>query len=439
VPPIPFSSWAPHPTKMDAATWARGLVAASPPPGGLVADPMCGSGTTIAAAVSRGLRAIGLESLEPFARAAQSKLTDLRDTDGLKQAARELVSDLRPSPIEDEHDFLKRCFPSDALAQLVALRKRVRDFDGPWKSHLSVALVAGLRDYASVRVGWPHAQPRLTRSPRATRPVDALVARVDRMADELDLHPSGWARLGQVERRDARTPFAWHGLTASRSIDAVITSPPYFTGFDYADAMRLELLFQAAESSNPLRQARQFQVAASAHHASSSKAIHAHRELGQWPKTQGACRVLSGALRHRRLMGQTRKPYDQVLPLYLLDLARILSRIAPLLRENAAVVVVVAHSAPAGIPVPVPRLLERLAEEMQIRSEGSEVLRKRGGRWPTSARMSGCDELDEELILLRLASRRSRRTGHERGREPGLPEPIRQADNTPLARRAAPV
>lgn len=400
-PAVPFAGWMAHPAAMDAATWSRCLVAASPPPGGLLADPLCGSGTSVCASTLRGLQAIGLESLDAFARAAQAKLIIRRDTAALQLAASHLVEGLEPAATDGEQDLVKRCFENDALAHLVALRDRVAGDQGPWSDHLRVALVSLLRDHACVQVGWPHPQPDRPRTPRSTEPAVAFVAKVRAMANELDDHPAGWSQLGRIERRDARDPLAWRDLASRGSIDAVITSPPYFTGFDYPDALRLETLFSAPEDAGATRRSRTSQIAASASHASARSAIDAHRQLAQWPRTQGSCRALSGALRHRRLATGSSKPYDQLLPMYLRDLGRVLAGLTPLLRPGAALAIVVAHSAPAGVAVPVPRLIERLGEEMGLESEGAETLRARGQRWPTALGRNEGAELSEELVLLR--------------------------------------
>jgi hypothetical protein len=389
---------------MDASTAARCVVAAAPVPGGLVADPFCGVGTTLSVCTARGLRAIGLESLSLFAGAARAKLTELRDTAAMRQAARQVIDGIQAASIDSEHDLVRRCFPRDALGQLVAIRNRLACHAGPWSDHLRLAVIAILRDHACVQVGWPHPQPDRPRTPRSIDPVSAFIQRVDAIAHELDAHPAGWSTLGRVERRDARGSLAWSGLARPASVDAVITSPPYFTGFDYPDAMRLESLFAAPQDLSAIRRSRDFQLAASAHHASIRRSIEAHRELGEWPRTQGASRALSGALRNRRLSGGSRKPYDQVLPMYLRDLARTFATLTPLLRPGAAVVVVVANSAPAGVLVPVPRLIERLGPEIGLQVEGSQIVRERGRRWAVVPDRPHT-ELTEELLLLRRPTR----------------------------------
>ena len=402
--PDPFSGWFEHPTAMDSRVWSRCLVAAAPPPGGVLLDPLCGSGTTVCAGAARGLRAIGLESLDHYALAARAKLTVGRDTATLRQAALHLVDELEPAVALREHEFVRRCFPEQVLGELVALRDNLFRSTDPWREHLVVALLGSLRDLACVQVGWPHPQPDRPRRPRFSNATESMLSRVEMMSAQLDSQPSAWSALGRIEQRDARSPFAWQGLVRPASVDAVITSPPYFNGFDYPEAARLEMPF-ANPDRDSVRNSRATQIAASVHHASAQNAIRAFRDLATWPRSQGGCRALCGALRHRRLSGRSTKPYDQLLPMYVRDLARMLGALVPWLRRDAAIVLVVATSAPSGVYVPVPRLVERLGEEMGFRAEGSETLRSRGRRWRPARGLTYAEGLDEELVLLRYRSK----------------------------------
>jgi DNA modification methylase len=51
------------------------LVRLVTPPGGLLLDPFAGSGTTLAAAVAEGMRAIGVEQHQPYADLAVARLS----------------------------------------------------------------------------------------------------------------------------------------------------------------------------------------------------------------------------------------------------------------------------------------------------------------------------------------------------------------------------
>jgi DNA modification methylase len=56
----------------------RILVSACCPPGGLVLDPCCGSGTTLVAAVESGRAAIGIDRSDAAIRTAERRLAAVR-------------------------------------------------------------------------------------------------------------------------------------------------------------------------------------------------------------------------------------------------------------------------------------------------------------------------------------------------------------------------
>ena len=63
----------------------RWLVRLVTPPSGLVLDPFCGSGTTIAAAVLEGFDAVGMELSEEYARIARARVAAWERTDDARQ------------------------------------------------------------------------------------------------------------------------------------------------------------------------------------------------------------------------------------------------------------------------------------------------------------------------------------------------------------------
>lgn len=404
---VPFSGWFEYPAAFGALAVSQALRAADLSPGGLVLDPFAGIGTTISAVAARGVRGVGLESAPLVARLAALKFTSRRDTTGLRTAAAWVAAGLEPLPVDQEHELVRRCFDPTVLGLLVAARERIAGARTPWREHLELALLAGLRDHACVEVGWSYPRPGRPRVPRSVDPGEALIAHAGMMADELDSFSPAWAALGRVVLRDARSPFAWRELSRPGQADAIVTSPPYFNNYDYVDAGRLELLFAAAPADRPglLRRARAAMVASSVQQASGRKAVEANRQLAQWPRTAATARVLGGALRRRRLARGRGKAYDVLLPIYLRDMGMALARTAEAVRPGATLVMVVGDSAPSGVRVDTPAILAALAAEQGFDFEGDEVLRARGGRFPAGEARHGLP-LEERVVRLRRHGRR---------------------------------
>src|SRR5260370_38411921 len=55
-----------------------------------------------------------------------------------------------------------------------------------WRRNLLLALLGILRDFACVKVGWPHQRPALHRKPRRSDVHRAFVERAQEVADDLD-------------------------------------------------------------------------------------------------------------------------------------------------------------------------------------------------------------------------------------------------------------
>ena len=73
--PLAHENEAPYPNKL-----AEAFILSYCPPGGIVLDPFCGSGTTMAVAQKRGRRWIGIDCRE-----SQVKLSDRRIEEVSKQ------------------------------------------------------------------------------------------------------------------------------------------------------------------------------------------------------------------------------------------------------------------------------------------------------------------------------------------------------------------
>lgn len=85
-----------HPTVKPVALM-QWLVRLVTPPGGVVLDPFCGSGTTGIAAVMEGARFIGIEREESFAEIARRRIAKARRAEGME--------DEEPRPVEQRGLF----------------------------------------------------------------------------------------------------------------------------------------------------------------------------------------------------------------------------------------------------------------------------------------------------------------------------------------------
>lgn len=369
-------------------------------PGTTVADPFLGSAATAAGLPGRTV--VGIEVHPLIADLAATKLAKPPGpSDALRRAAARLISvasDSAPDPMS-EHPLVQRCFTPDVLSELASVRDalagRPRE---PWRRHLRWALLATLRDVASVKVGWPYQRPALEREAPFSDASSRFLQRVELMAEDLENEERP---TGRVVRGDARSVTAWR--RAGSDFGACITSPPYLNNFDYADATRLELYFLGTVSTwaEMCVHVRTNMVTATTQQSAKARAQRATDRLRAYPSAAAEIASVTNRLRDERTRRDGRtKEYDQVLPAYFADLARVLGHLHRNLAPGVRAAWIVGDSAPYGIYVDTPGLIMGLAREIGFRPEQDVVVRSRGLKWRTNGTRHQVP-LTERLITFR--------------------------------------
>ena len=279
---------------------------------------------------------------------------------------------------------------------------------GAWTNYLKWALLATLRDVASVGVGWPYQRPGRERQPQYKDVLARFRQRLAWMATDLD----DWchsdestqdtvAYTSQVVRGDARDSTSWAGLAPGQA-HGCVSSPPYLNNFDYADATRLELYFwgDATSWAEMCDRVRTNMITATTQQSSVGEAATALEQLGDFGATAEAIESLSKRLRTERQERKRGKEYDRVVPAYFAAIGKTLSNLASALPATAPVVLLIGDSAPYGVYVDTPALVAELSQHIGFSAEKDVVLRRRGLRWASNSQRHGV-ELSERLVLLR--------------------------------------
>jgi len=230
--------------------------------GDVVLDPFCGTGTTLVEAKKNGLQSYGVEA-HPMAHfASRVKTNWWVDPVALKEHARQVVKrasqvlkksngQLRMLPSEQAELLLTHSISPVPLHKCLVLREQIlrskdcseRDAELLALAFVSVFVASNLKFGPEVGVG---------RERKLDAPVlEAWLSKIDEMA--LDLCKV--APLASVDcfamNTDARG--ALEGIP-SKSITAVVTSPPYPNEKDYTRTTRLEsVLLGFIESKQALR------------------------------------------------------------------------------------------------------------------------------------------------------------------------------------------
>jgi len=395
------------------------------PAGGVIVDCFAGSGVIGTAARTQGMRFRGIEAHPLIAELAALKLRHPPDsvvsldqtaaevaTVASELAAAHLARDELAGPAQP--DLVRRCFTSDCLEHLVALREVIQSHRGEaWAPYLKWALLGTLRDVASARVGWPYQRPAKERQPRCGDPVDRFRHRAHIIAEDLAAMPSAAAEtvsdLGRVVVGDARQRATWNALGEGPA-DGCVSSPPYLNNFDYADATRLELYFWGEVTSwaQMCSTVRAGMVTATTQQSTVGATQRALSALDQFGSTGVRIADLTDQLKAERQARDRGKEYDRVVPDYFAGIAQVLANLADALRPGAPCAWLVGDSAPYGVHIDTPELIGELAVHLGFRVEADILLRHRGRRWTTAGTRHQV-ELSERLLLFRRTARPARR------------------------------
>lgn len=212
----------------------------------VVLDPMCGSGTVLAAATSRGHSARGFD-VDPLAVLMSTVATQPVDAGEVVAEAERVVAAARSSSIDTSRwsdpetlKFAEYWFAVNQRTQLNRLSRALEDVDDRGvKQALQVALSRII----------------VTKSPKASLAADTSHSRPHRVATESDYDVYQGFRgsvvsltklLEQreitgdaiVQRGDARSLDL-----PDKSVDLIITSPPYLNAIDYLRGHKMSLIW----------------------------------------------------------------------------------------------------------------------------------------------------------------------------------------------------
>ncbi|MBM4017767.1 MAG: site-specific DNA-methyltransferase [Planctomycetes bacterium] len=382
-----------------------------------VLDPFCGTGTTLVECKKQGVPSVGIEA-NPMAHFASWVKVDWSpDPDGLlrrAQAVAERVSrvlgeqgigdngvlplwDTRPRkavrlqglPDERAALLLKDSISPRPLHKVLVLLDCLREQEGQaCYEHQVLALAKAL----VFSVSNLHFGPEVgVGTVKADAPVAApWLAAVRAMAEDLR-HLRGNRTPSAAYRADAREVGR---VAAARSVDAVITSPPYPNEKDYTRTTRLEsVLLGFLRSKADLRALKEGLVRSNTRNV--FRADDDDRLAAVHPEVER----IAAAIEARRLeLGKTsgfERMYARVARLYFAGMARHLANLRPVLRPGARLAYVVGDQASyLRVMIRTGKILADIAESLGYTLDGIDLFRT---RLATATR----EQLREEVVLLR--------------------------------------
>jgi len=377
-----------------------------------VLDPMMGSGTVVAMARSQGHRAIGID-IDPLAvlisrvwttaiDAVQATTTAQRLLIRAKNRFKHLPSG-KAYPFaadEETRKFIRYWFDDYTRRQLAALateigrvrNEAIRDVLWCGFSRLIITKQAGV----SLAMDLAHSRPHKTYQRAPVKPFDRFVASVQKVVTScLAKIDKKRGPAATVSTGDARTLHV-----RSRSIDLVLTSPPYLNAIDYLRCSKFSLVWMGYRIAS-LKKIRRDSVGA---------------EVGIRKADKSIDRAISILDLRPRL-----KPREYaMLANYVQDMERSIREVARVLVPGGKAVYVVGENMVRGTFVRNAKLIEYLADKNGLRLMERRVRSLPGNRRylppPTKNAMPIDKRMRREAVLAFSKRRTSKRASPRRTR-----------------------
>jgi DNA modification methylase len=349
-----------------------------------VFDPFAGSATTLLASQKVGVESWGTEA-HPFVyRIARAKLEWKSDPEAYRrkiEAIRKTASTLIPT-LGGYPDLIIKCYGEHNLKDLDVLRQALeaeRD-DSPAYELAWLTLLTTLRKASTAGTAqWQYILPnKQKRSPlTAERAISEAFEMI--YGDMLRVQKSVSAPA-HILQSDART---CEGI-ASRSINLVITSPPYPNNYDYADATRLEMSFmQEITGWGDLQdKVRRFLMRSCSQHTPEKN--HDLKQILSAPELNPIRSEIEQVCDQLSVIRATKggkKTYHLMIAAYFRDIANVWIALRRVCDSPSQVCFVIGDSAPYGVYVPVISWMEKLALAAGFEHCSFEKTRDRNIKW----------------------------------------------------------
>ena len=350
-----------------------------------VLEPFVGSGTVVLESIFHDVDSIGFESNPYVNRIANAKLAWRKlDIDVLKKEANKVLRDAQTLNIclPEYPSLIKRCYPADVLAKLHALKMAwVSMQEGLYKEFIWFLITSILRSSSPVGTAqWQYVLPNKSKA-KVIDPYLAYSSKLEEIIHDIYMakakETSSTATIIMTDaREEVQIPQNW--------ADLVITSPPYANNYDYADAMRLEMLFWGAEDPyfEAQKDAKAHLVRACTQHVGKLKNdVQSLINSELLSPIRNELIVVYQQLENERLNHGGKKNYHYMITAYFYDLAKVFRTLYKLTREDCKMCFVIGDSAPYGVYVPVDDWLGKLAISAGFKNYHFEKLRDRNIKW----------------------------------------------------------
>lgn len=350
-----------------------------------VIDPFVGSGTVVLESIFHNVDAIGFESNPYVNRIANAKLIwRILDIDELKKKAMQVLIAAKKSNecLPEYPSLINRCYPVEVLSKLHALKMSWASLkDTEYKEFIWFLITSILRVCSPVGTAqWQYVLPNKSKS-KVMDPYSAYLTKFEEILEDISIAKQKETKaiatiLLADARADNQVPDGW--------ADLVITSPPYANNYDYADAMRLEMLFWGKEDVfyEQQQNAKSQLVRACTQHVGKLKnEVQSLIDSEFLKPIREELIVVYNKLDNERSKHGGKKNYHFMITAYFYDLAKVFKTLYRVTTDECKMCFVIGDSAPYGIYVPVDKWLGELAVAAGFKEYHFEKIRDRNIKW----------------------------------------------------------
>lgn len=350
-----------------------------------VLDPFAGSGTTLLACDSIGVKSFGYESHPLISQIAKSKLLWDTDINSFSSMAKEILASAKEmdSELYEYPEIVAKCYDNKNLKQIDSLRKALEfyaDDTEPytlsWMAFISILRGASHAGTAT----WQYVLPNKKKQ-RVTDAYEAYQKQIEVMCEDIFSYQNSDAlQQAILFQHDAREECD----LLYNTIDLIITSPPYANNYDYADATRLELsVLGKIQGWGDLQTLIRPGLIRSCSQMVSREKKDTYQFLNDPLLAPIRNEILDVCHRldEEKENHGGKKNYHTMIALYFLDLAKVWVGLRKVCKDSSNICFVIGDSAPYGIYVPVEEWLGRLALAAGFKNYSFEKTRDRNIKW----------------------------------------------------------
>ena len=325
-----------------------------------ILDPMSGSGTVLAVAHSKGHHAVGVD-LDPLAVLISRVWTTAIDLEAVQDTAATVLEHARrifaSLPTRDAYpmnadsetrQFTRYWFDAYARRQLASLATAIeRTRDSTIREALWCAfsrLIISKQSGASLAMDLSHSRPHRKFKHAPAKPFRKFLSAVDHVTKNcIDGRSRTRGPAAQVYEGDAR-----HLDLLDRSIDLVITSPPYLNAIDYLRCSKFSLVWMGY-SVNEIRRLRSTTVGT---------------EVGMDARDD---REIQSILSELKLQPKLQARQEAMLAQYINDMQRAVSETSRVLAGDGKAIYVVGENTVRGTFIRNAMIVEAVASTAGLR------------------------------------------------------------------------